>query len=258
MYRDTMCRLQAHRGVSTERPENTMSAFRLAVEQGYDVIEFDPKFTKDNVCVIIHDRTINRTGMIDGRKLSEEMNVAEMTFDQLDTVDVGRWFDEKYCGEHIPTMMETLEYLKCAGVEAKIDNIVQRFSPEQRECLFDLIDQYGSNNVGLTCSDLSLLKQYAMRFPGYPLHYDGEVTTEALDELASFSAGHRVVVWMRLDNKETSWNRYKPVSHEYSSLIKSKGFELGVWLLHTEEEMMQALEMGADIVETTGAVKPYC
>lgn len=54
MYRNTNCRLQAHRGVSTDAPENTMAAFREAVKQGYDTIEFDPKFTKDGVCVILH------------------------------------------------------------------------------------------------------------------------------------------------------------------------------------------------------------
>ena len=36
--------LQAHRGVSTDAPENTFAAYRAAVEQGYDIIELDPKF----------------------------------------------------------------------------------------------------------------------------------------------------------------------------------------------------------------------
>ena len=48
MYRNTNCKLQAHRGVSTDAPENTMAAFRMAVEQGYDIIEFAPKCTADN------------------------------------------------------------------------------------------------------------------------------------------------------------------------------------------------------------------
>ena len=256
MYRNTTCRLQAHRGVATDAPENTMSAFRLAVEQGYDVVEFDPKFTKDNRCVIIHDWTINRRGMIDDHKITEEMKVGEMTFEQLAKVDVGQWFDSKYAGEHIPTMEQTLEYLKGAGIEAKIDNVVQRFSTEQVNILFDLIANYGNELVGLTCSDLSLLKTFASRFQGHPLHYDGSVTEEALDELAEFAAGHKVVVWMRLDNKATSWNKNAPVSPEFSRMIKSRGFELGVWLLHTDEEMLRALAVGADIVETTGGIKP--
>ena len=67
MNKNSNCKLQAHRGVSTDAPENPMAAFRLAVEQGYDIIEFDPKYTKDDVCVILHDRTLNRTGRIAGK-----------------------------------------------------------------------------------------------------------------------------------------------------------------------------------------------
>ena len=62
---------------------------------------------------------------------------------------------------------------------------------------------------------------------------------------------------MRLDNKATSWNTTPPVSHEYSALVKGYGFLLGVWILHTDEEMQRALEFDADIVETTGGIKPY-
>ena len=53
--------LQAHRGVSTDAPENTFAAFEAAVKQGYDIIELDPKFTLDNQCVILHDKNLKRT-----------------------------------------------------------------------------------------------------------------------------------------------------------------------------------------------------
>ena len=52
---------QAHRGVSTDFPENTIPAFQGAIDQGYKFIELDPNFTKDNQCVLMHDNTINRT-----------------------------------------------------------------------------------------------------------------------------------------------------------------------------------------------------
>ena len=54
-------KFQAHRGVGTEFPENTMPAFIAAVAQGYDYIELDPAFTADGKCVIMHDKSINRT-----------------------------------------------------------------------------------------------------------------------------------------------------------------------------------------------------
>lgn len=46
-------KFQAHRGVGTEFPENTMPAFIAAAAQGYDYIELDPAFTADGKCVII-------------------------------------------------------------------------------------------------------------------------------------------------------------------------------------------------------------
>ena len=258
MYKNTKCKLQAHRGVSTDAPENTMAAFRLAVEQGYDIIEFDPKCTKDNVCVIFHDQTLNRKARIAGQSLGDkDVYISDMTFAELGDIDVGVWVDEKFCGEHIPTLSQSLDYMKSVDIEAKIDNVVQKFTPEQIEMVFDIIEKHGNDKVGLTCSELGLLKKFAERFPKAPLHYDGPVSVEALDELSKFAAGHKTTVWMRLDNKATSWNTTPPVSYEYSKLVKSYGFLLGVWILHTDEEMQRALEFDADIVETTGGIKPY-
>ena len=53
-------KFQAHRGVGTEFPENTMPAFVAAVAQGYDYIELDPAFTKDDQCVILHEPNLPR------------------------------------------------------------------------------------------------------------------------------------------------------------------------------------------------------
>ena len=51
----------AHRGFCGKYPENTMLAFRKAVEAGVDGIELDVQLTKDGHVVIIHDETVNRT-----------------------------------------------------------------------------------------------------------------------------------------------------------------------------------------------------
>ena len=51
MYESTTIRLQAHKGDSVNAPENTVAAFRLACDAGYEFIELDPKFTSDGVCV---------------------------------------------------------------------------------------------------------------------------------------------------------------------------------------------------------------
>ena len=50
----------AHRGASGYAPENTLDAFRKAVEMGADGIELDVQMTKDGELVVIHDETIDR------------------------------------------------------------------------------------------------------------------------------------------------------------------------------------------------------
>lgn len=258
MYRNTSCKLQAHRGVSTDAPENTMAAFRAAVEQGYDLIEFDPKSTKDGVIVVLHDPTLNRTGRIVGQTLGEEkVPIKELTFAELSAIDVGEWFDKRFTGEHIPTLAQTLDYMRSVGMEAKIDNVVQKFTPEQIETTFDIVEKHGEpGNVGLTCSDLALLRRFAERFPTAPLHYDGPVNTEALDELAGFCAGHTTTVWMRLSREIAKWNTCDPIDENYEKMIRERGMQIGIWILSTDEQMQQALAFSPDIVETTGGIKP--
>jgi glycerophosphoryl diester phosphodiesterase len=53
--------LYAHRGASVDAPENTLAAFRIALEQGADGIELDVHTTADGVPVVMHDATLDRT-----------------------------------------------------------------------------------------------------------------------------------------------------------------------------------------------------
>lgn len=256
MYRNTNCKLQAHRGVSTDAPENTLAAFREAVKQGYDIIEFDPKFTKDDICVVLHDKTLNRTGRVAGEKLGEEkLEIKDLTFAELADIDVGEWFAPEFCGEHIPTLSQSLDYMKSAGIEAKIDNVVQKFTDGQIEKVFNIVEKHGGK-VGLTCSKLDILRRFAERFPTAPLHYDGVADEESLAILGSFSAGHETTVWARLDTPLSAWCKVPPVDAALSARIHELGYKLGVWILVDDDEMRRALEFGADVVETTGGIKP--
>ena len=60
----------AHRGFSSQYPENTMIAFRRALEAGADGIEFDARLTRDGKIVIMHDATVDRTTNGHGKVLS--------------------------------------------------------------------------------------------------------------------------------------------------------------------------------------------
>jgi glycerophosphoryl diester phosphodiesterase len=109
----------AHRGSSGSAPENTMAAFRKALEAGADMIELDVRMTVDRHIVVHHDRSLGRTS--DGRG-----RVATKTLRELRTLDAGSWFSRSFRNERIPTLAEVLEELPHSlgiNIEAKRDGL---------------------------------------------------------------------------------------------------------------------------------------
>lgn len=100
--------LAAHRGDRAGAPENTMAAFRQAIELGAEMIETDVRETADGELVLIHDRSTYRTSGVD-------KNVDEMTLDELGAIDVGSLFSPEYCGERVPTVREFMELVRERG-----------------------------------------------------------------------------------------------------------------------------------------------
>jgi len=87
--------IYAHRGASVEYPENTLAAFRRALELGVEGIELDVHLSADGVPMVIHDATVDRTTNGTGM-------VVEMTRAELQALDAGN-------GERIPTLGEVLD-----------------------------------------------------------------------------------------------------------------------------------------------------
>ena len=77
-----------HRGASALAPENTLAAFRQAVADGADGIEFDVRLARDGVAVVIHDATLERTGAL-------KLKVSNLTAAELQASDVGSWFGKR-------------------------------------------------------------------------------------------------------------------------------------------------------------------
>jgi glycerophosphoryl diester phosphodiesterase len=92
----------AHRGASAHAPENTLSAFQLALTQNADGIELDVKLSSDGHVVVIHDPTLDRTTGTKGR-------VKDMSLADLRALDAGSFFSETFKGEKIPTLEEVFE-----------------------------------------------------------------------------------------------------------------------------------------------------
>ena len=93
----------AHRGASAYAPENTMAAFRKAVELGADGIELDVQLSKDGQVFVMHDSRLERTTNGRGR-------TGVKTLDELKALDAGSWFSGEFKNEPIPTLKEVFEY----------------------------------------------------------------------------------------------------------------------------------------------------
>ena len=136
--------LIAHRGFSSDAPENTFAAFDLALEHGFNNMETDVQLTSDGVPVIIHDDLLDRTTNGKGP-------VAAASFDTVKSLDAGAWFGPPangvgrhgtgaYAGEKIPTLEELLE--RYAG---RINLHLELKSREQElaERVAPLLEKYG-------------------------------------------------------------------------------------------------------------------
>lgn len=96
----------AHRGASGYAPENTMAAFKVALEMGAKAIELDVHQTRDGRLVVIHDGDLKRTAKFKKR-------IKELTYSQLKEQEVGSWFHSDFRGEAVPLLDEV--YDLCQG-----------------------------------------------------------------------------------------------------------------------------------------------
>lgn len=255
MSRNTFLKMEAHRGVMTEAPENTLAAFRLAARQGYDIIELDPRFTRDGVCVLMHDPTVNRTCRVAG-KMPGETPIAIRDLDYADfaAFDAGMHFSPAYAGEPVPTLLSVIGLARQTGIGLRLD---RKFEFDQFGMIFDIIDKYGEGvTFSLGNSDLDALRIFAAKYPHFAVHYDGPCTEEALETLASFGCA-QVNVWCCLDgNPTTAWYPYPKLDRERADMVRAFGFGLGIWEIETEEQLAAALAYQPDFLETPGNIKP--
>jgi glycerophosphoryl diester phosphodiesterase len=126
----------AHRGRNRCAPENTMAAFRAALDAGDAGIELDVTLTSDRKIIVIHDDSVDRT--TDGSG-----SVAEMNYTDLKKLDAGSWFDKRFRNECLPLLEDVLEETRGRTlVNIEIKHSAWRNTPEDgiEIPLLDLIE----------------------------------------------------------------------------------------------------------------------
>ena len=149
----------AHRGYRAKYPENTLVAFRAALEAGVQMIELDVVLSRDRKLVVIHDATLERTTNGAGA-------VGDHTLAQLKQLDAGGWFHPRFAGEKLPELYEVLDLADgrvFINIEIKPHAYESHHPPDAVEQqIIDLIDRRKiTDRVLLSSFDLSLLQHLA-------------------------------------------------------------------------------------------------
>ncbi len=103
-----------HRGCAGYAPENTLEAIHTAADMGIDWVELDVKLTKDEIPIIFHDETLERT-------TGESGNVANLTLNEIKELDCGSWYGESFIGVKIPTLEEAIDVLIDRGLGLNLE-----------------------------------------------------------------------------------------------------------------------------------------
>jgi glycerophosphoryl diester phosphodiesterase len=201
----------AHRGASAYAPENTMAAFRLAIEQRADWLEMDVQQTKDGHLVVFHDLRMERT--TDGSGA-----LRDLTLEQVQQLDAGSWYDPKFAGEKVPTFEEVVTLAReqnvrifpevkdprlYPGIEERVAAVISAYEYEDRTVIqsFDMTSLERLRQIN---SHLKLAALYTATAPlreeppsgvsvvGPPWEMIASDPTIVRDAHAS---GRQVVVW---------------------------------------------------------------
>ena len=195
----------AHRGYSQLAPENTLPAFQLAKAAGADLIELDYHHSKDGVPVVIHDADLDRTTDARARWGKTKIRMASKTMEELRTLDAGRWFEARYAGTRISSLVEALAFIQAGNI-----TLIERKSGDAATCVQLLRDRKLINRVIVQSFDWDYLKAFhqleprqilaALGPPESPTGKKRSATVKTLDRLwvdGARKCGARVVVWNR-------------------------------------------------------------
>ena len=171
----------AHRGYSSVSPENTLAAYAAAMRAGAEFVEIDVHTTADDVPVVMHDQTVDRTTNGTG-------DVATLESSYVAGLDAGSWFSPAFAGQPAPTFQQVLD-LMATGPS---DMLLEIKGPETREEVDRVVDMILAAGVEdrmvIQSFDENVLRYAHERAPQIPigllrgtLDADPVATAESLD-----------------------------------------------------------------------------
>jgi len=225
----------AHRGASAAAPQNTLAAFRRAMELGADGVELDVHLSADGVPVVMHnlavDETTDGTGQVTGKTLAE-----------LKELDAGSKFSPQFVGERIPTLAQVFKALegnllvnvelkdlspKGVGLEAPVVEVVRQGGMEKK-VLFSSFNPFTLRRIRLLAPNVPSGLLYAHDLPIY-------LRRAWLAPFTPHEARHPDFVMA--DERLVKWCR-------------ARRLRVNVWTVDEPAEMKRLIALGVDGIIT--------
>jgi glycerophosphoryl diester phosphodiesterase len=232
--------LIAHRGGGALAPENTLAAFRSAVDDwAVDMIELDVRATADGECVVLHDATVDRT--TDGTGPVSGLTLAELK--RLDagfrfTPDGGQTFPFRGRGVTVPTLDEVLTALPATRLTIEVK------SADAQEPLFDTVERHAAADrivaAGMHDADRQLFHRHA-----------GAVSA-SMEQVRDFIIARRFGVAgllpLRADTVQIPeyHGRHHVVTPGLIRALHARGLQVHVWTVNDVADMRRLLTWGVD------------
>lgn len=223
----------AHRGASIYAPENTLAAMDLAIAQGADAVEIDVRMSKDGIPFLFHDYTVNRT-----TNLKTGQSIENLTFEEIQNLDAGSWFNPEFAGEKIPSLAQVLEHIYGRTyLYLEIKGSTQGIETRVMEMLIDYDMASSTTIMSFNREQLRKVKSMdenistMLLIPIFVGSLNGVVTLDYVDSLG-----------LRFDMIKSN--------PEYIDLIHKSGKRAYVWTLNRADDIKYAVSIDVDGIIT--------
>lgn len=221
----------SHRGESDDAPENTLAAYRLAMDLDSDGIELDIRLTSDGQVVCVHDADLQRVAGV-------SLNVAEHTLEEL----------RKH--HPIPLLKEMLAVLK-PGKHLQIE--LKGSDPAIVPALKEVLRETGADfsQLALSSFEESTILRAAEAFPALPRL----ILTDLTALFGTFPAAEQVAGYLnRLHCTGVSFKADPAATAEFVTALHKLGFRVVCWGVSSDELGLAMDAVGVDAMTCNHAV----
>lgn len=227
-----MSKIFAHRGYSGKYPENTMIAFKKALECEVDGIELDVQLTKDGEVVIIHDETIDRTTTGKGF-------VVDYTYEELERFDASFKFKDLGFNK-IPTLREYFQLVKDYDIVTNVElktGINEYLGIEEK--VWELIKEYNLEEK-VIISSFNHFSVMRMKDIAPQLKY-GFLSEDWIIDAGKYTHSHGVQCYHP---------RFNNLVPDVIKELKKYNLEINTWTVNLEEDMRYLYSNNIDVIIT--------